>query len=249
MSLRARRAAGRRRGFTVALIGCDGAGKTTVARALEQDPALPIRYLYMGVSGESSNRRLPTSRLADALKRAAARRSANGAGARATGPDGPHGANGAAGAPTATRGRRSGARAALRLANRLGEEWYRQLIAEAYRARGAIVVFDRHFLADYHAFDVAGSGRPLSRRIHGWMLAHTYPRPDLAVFLDAPPDVLHARKGEGTIASLTRRREDYRGLVDSGEAAGSCAVVSATQPLDVVIHEVTGLIHEHATRR
>jgi hypothetical protein len=26
-------------------------------------------------------------------------------------------------------------------------------------------------------------------------------------------------------------------------------VVSATQPLDVVIHEVAGLIHEHATRR
>jgi hypothetical protein len=69
------------------------------------------------------------------------------------------------------------------------------------------------------------------------------------VFLDAPPGVFHARKGEGTIASLTRRREDYRGLVDSGEAADSCAVVSATQPLDVVIHEVAGLIREHATRR
>jgi thymidylate kinase len=236
----------RRAGFTVALIGCDGAGKTTVARALERDTGLPVRYLYMGVSGESSNRRLPTSRLADAVKRAAARRSHNGAG---PGDAAVPGANGAPGAGTATRGRRSGARAALRLANRLAEEWYRQLIAETYRARGAIVVFDRHFLADYHAFDVAGAGRPLTRRIHGWMLAHAYPRPDLAVFLDAPPEVLYARKGEGTIASLTRRREDYRGLVEMGEVAESCAVVSATQPLEVVVDQVAGLIREHATRR
>jgi thymidylate kinase len=199
----------------------------------------------MGVSGESSNRRLATSRLADAVKRAAAQRSRNGA---RPGDAGAHGADGV-GAGTATRGRRSGARAALRLANRLAEEWYRQLIAQTYRARGEIVVFDRHFLADYHAFDVAGAGRPLSRRIHGWMLAHAYPRPDLAVFLDAPPEVLHARKGEGTIASLTRRREDYRGLVEAGEFAGSCAVVSATQPLDVVVDQVAGLIREHATRR
>jgi thymidylate kinase len=233
----------RRAGFTVALIGCDGAGKTTVARALERDTGLPVRYLYMGVSGASSNRRLPTSRMADAVKRAGARRSRNGADPR--GGD----THAAPGAGTATRGRRSGARAALRLANRLAEEWYRQLIAETYRVRGSIVVFDRHFLADYHAFDVAGAGRPLTRRIHGWMLAHAYPRPDLAVFLDAPPEVLHARKGEGTIASLTRRRDDYRGLVEAGEVAGSFAVVSATQPLDVVVDEVAGLIREHATRR
>jgi adenylylsulfate kinase-like enzyme len=36
---------GGRRGFTVALIGCDGAGKTTVARALERATGLPVRYL------------------------------------------------------------------------------------------------------------------------------------------------------------------------------------------------------------
>jgi thymidylate kinase len=239
----------RRRGFTVALIGCDGAGKTTVARALERESGLPVRYLYMGVGTDSVNRTLPTTRVANELtrRRAAARpageaahRGPNGAGERAAG-------DGAAGG---TRARRHGrARAALRLANRLAEEWYRQLIAETYVARGAIVVFDRHFLADYHAIDVTGAGRPLSRRIHGFMLARAYPRPDLAVFLDAPPEVLYSRKGEGTIASLTRRRQDYRGLVDSGDAAGQAAVVSATQPLDAVVAEVAGLIRDYAVRR
>ena len=60
-----------RAAFTVALVGCDGAGKTTVARRLEGEIDRPIRYLYMGVSADSSNRSLPTTRLAHRIKRAA----------------------------------------------------------------------------------------------------------------------------------------------------------------------------------
>lgn len=232
MSARRPRGAGRRRGFTVALIGCDGAGKTTVARALERDERLGVRYLYMGVSAESSNRQLPTTRLAQAVKRSRGDVSPPGP------PD-----------PSDASRRRGGrVRATLRLANRLAEEWYRQLLAQRYRAGGQIVVFDRHFLADYHASDVAAPGRPLSRRVHGWVLARAYPRPDLAVFLDAPPEVLWERKGEGTIASLTRRRADYLGLAGT-PGMGEFAVVSATQPLGAVVEEVAGLIRERAARR
>jgi thymidylate kinase len=228
----------RRRGFTVALIGCDGAGKTTVARALERDAELPLRYLYMGVSADSSNRQLPTTRLAHAIKRA-----------RGAPPDtaGPPEARPREPPPaSASRRLRRNARAALRLANRGAEEWYRQLLAQAYLARGSIVVFDRHFYADYHAFDVNGAERPLSRRIHGWMLAHAYPKPDLVVLLDAPPEVLYARKGEGTLAALARRRQDYLAL---GEVADEFAVVSAAQPLEAVVEEVAALIRDLAGRR
>jgi thymidylate kinase len=140
-------------------------------------------------------------------------------------------------------------RSALRLANRLAEEWYRQLIAQAFVTRGSIVVFDRHFLADYHAFDVAGGGRPLSRRIHGWMLMHAYPRPDLVVLLDAPPEVLFARKGEGTLASLARRREHYLRLADTSGIDWAFAVVSATQPVDAVVADVAEIVCEAATGR
>jgi thymidylate kinase len=230
--------AGGRRGFTVALIGCDGAGKTTVARALERAAGLPVRYLYMGVSAESSNRQLPSTRVAYAIKRRAAARRRH-APAQATR------------APRSRAGRRAcrAARSALRLANRLAEEWYRQLIAQVFLTRGSIVVFDRHFLADYHAFDVAGAGRPLSRRIHGWMLMHAYPRPDLVVLLDAPPEVLFARKGEGTVASLARRREDYLGLAAAPGIDRSFAVVSATQPVDAVVADVATIVREAATGR
>jgi thymidylate kinase len=227
--------AGGRRGVTVALIGCDGAGKTTVARALERAAGLPVRYLYMGVSAESSNRQLPSTRVAHAIKRRAA---ATRRHAPAEAPP-PHGVR---------RACRAG-RSALRLANRLAEEWYRQLIAQVFLTRGSIVVFDRHFLADYHAFDVAGAGRPLSRRIHGWLLMHAYPRPDLVVLLDAPPEVLFARKGEGTLASLARRREDYLGLAAAPGIDRSFAVVSATQPVDAVVADVATIVREAATGR
>jgi thymidylate kinase len=209
-----------RRGFSVALIGCDGAGKTTVARALERDTDLPVSYLYMGVSPDSSNRLLPTTRAAHALKRS------RGVSPRGT--------------------LRRSARSTLRLANRVAEEWYRQLIALMQLRRGRIVVFDRHFTADFHASDVTAPRRTLSRRVHGFLLTHLYPRPDLVVFLDAPPEVLFARKGEGTIASLARRRDEYHRL---GATLQRFAVVEATQPLERVVETVADLIREQGAAR
>lgn len=219
------------RGFTVALIGCDGAGKTTVARALERDAGLPVRYLYMGVSADSSNHQLPTTRLAQRLK---ASERANAAGATRPSATGP-----------LARARRS-VRAFLRLANRLAEEWYRQLLAQVHVRRGRIVIFDRHFTADFHASDVTARPRSLTRRLHGLLLTHAYPRPDLVVFLDAPPSVLYERKGEGTVASLARRRAEYLQL---GATLERFTVVDATQPLDAVLAEVSRIVRDRGEAR
>ena len=220
----------RRRPFTVALIGCDGAGKTTVARRLESDPSIGARYLYMGVSPDSSNRQLPTTRLAHAVKRA-----------RCAPPDtaGPQERTPSPPPRSLARRLRRGARSTLRLANRLAEEWYRQLLAVGYLRRGQVVVFDRHFVADFHAADVAGNGRTLHRRIHGLLLQRAYPRPDLTILLDAPPDVLYARKGEGTPASLARRRAEYLQLA---EVTPNFAVVPAARALDDVVDDVAALV-------
>jgi thymidylate kinase len=223
-------------GFTVALIGCDGAGKTTVARALERETELPLRYVYMGVSVDSSNHTLPTTRLAHRIKRA-----------RGAPPDtaGPREPKPPALASLPRRVKRS-VRSSLRLANRVAEEWYRQTIAWRAKRRGSIVVFDRHFVADYHAADVAAEHRTWSRRLHGLLLTKAYPQPDLVVFLDAPAEVLFARKGEGTIQSLSRRREDYLRL---GEELDDFVVVPATQPLPDVVEQVETIIRDYGAAR
>lgn len=219
--------------FTVALIGSDGAGKTTVGRALERQMPHLIKYIYMGVNLETSNLVLPTTRLFLEVKRALGGR-----------PD-------MSGPPDPTRKKprpeglvkRMGAslKSGLRLVNRLGEEWFRQLITWSYLRRGYIVLFDRHFFSDYYAHDIAGDdpGRPLSSRIHGFVLSHLYPKPDLIIFLDAPADVLYARKGEGTPALLERRRQEYLQLRETVE---HFAVVDATQEIDEVTGDVAALI-------
>jgi thymidylate kinase len=181
----------------------------------------------MGVSPDASNRMLPTTRAWRALAHTRGRRADGG---------GPPPPPGKASGPAIKR--------ALRLANLLAEEWYRQLIVWYYKARGIVVILDRHWFADYHAHDIAaGPGRSLDRRIHGFLLSRLYPQPDLVVFLDAPPEVLLSRKGEGTIDDLARRREDY---LRAGAAIAHFMIVDATRPVDDVTGELAGVIRRLA---
>jgi thymidylate kinase len=221
-----------RNGFTVALIGPDGAGKTTVARELESVLAGSVTYLYMGVNPDASNHLLPTTRIVHALRRQRGGKSA------ATDTATPRNHR-ASERPAVRKALRTG-RSFLRLGNRLAEEWHRALLASVHRRRGSIVVFDRHFFADYYAYDVrTPARRSAARRLHGFVLSRLYPRPDLVIYLDAPADVLFARKGEGTLESLEHRRREY---LELGQILSEFVVVDATRPLDAVVHEVADVI-------
>jgi thymidylate kinase len=230
------------RPFTVALVGADGAGKTTVARSLPAILPFPAAYLYMGVAPASSNYALPTTRLAYALKRTV------GGGADPGPPDpAARDATPQSGVIGRARGLAGSARATLRLANRLAEEWYRQGLVWRELARGRVVIFDRHFFIDFYAHDIGGPApRRLTDRLHGRLLARLYPRPDLVIHLDAPPEVLLARKGEGTLESLARRRQEY---VDVAREFAQADVVDATRPLDEVRRDVAARIVAYARRR
>jgi thymidylate kinase len=218
---------------TVALIGPDGAGKTTVARGLPPLLPVPVRYLYMGVSTDSSNVMLPTTRLARRIKRARGA-APDTAGPPSHGPRRPR-------SRSFVRRRVADVRAALRVGNRLAEEWYRQWLAWRWTRSGAIVLFDRHFFVDYHAYDVDDDTgvRSWSQRLHGLVLGRLYPRPDLVIYLDAPGEVLLARKGEGTIEALERRRDEYRAIAGHVD---DFVEVDATQPVDAVTDRVAEII-------
>jgi thymidylate kinase len=223
-----------RTAFTVTFIGADGAGKTTVTRHLLETLPYSCRYLYMGVSASSSNRMLPTTRLYNLAKLKSGRSLDTG------GPPDPERVS--ARPRSATARVLKSLRGWLHVIVLISEEWYRQILAWFYLARGHIVIQDRHFFIDYYAYDIT---RPLTlaQRIHGWMLLRVYPRPQLVLFLDAPADLLFARKGEGSVELLERRRQDYLALRDR---LPHFAVVDASQPLADVKTEVEELISHYS---
>ena len=221
--------------FSVALVGPDGAGKTTLCRRLEESFPIPVKYIYMGVSSEASNLMLPTTRLLRGLKR---KLGVN------TEQAGPPDSKQAKPPPQGVLKRfTSTLKSSLRLINQLSEEWYRQFMAWNYQRRGTIVVFDRHFFTDYYAYDIlAGvNQKSLAQRIHGFMLTHLYPKPDLVVHLDAPAAVLYDRKSEGTLEALEHRRQEYFQLKDSFD---HFVTIDASQSQEQVVQQVAGLIYE-----
>jgi thymidylate kinase len=219
--------------FTVALIGPDGAGKSTIGQRLEESLPLPAKYIYMGINLESSNVVLPTTRLILEVRRM-----------RGIRPD-------MAGPPDPTRRKPKPKgslkrvavtlKLSLRMANVMAEEWFRQIVVWSYLRQGRVVLLDRHFFVDYYAHDIALNGNhlPLARRVHGYMLDRLYPRPDLSICLDAPAEVLLARKGEGTLESLERRRQEYLALRD---VLGYFVTIDATQAQDEVTRQVSDAI-------
>lgn len=210
--------------MTVAIVGGDGAGKTSIAHRLVGEEPARYRYLYMGMNPQSSNLSLPTSRLVFAWK---LRRT------RTSGTARPSGGSSSLHSMENRRDRRGPLFATARLVNRLAEEIVRQIASEVLQARGFVVLYDRHFL-----FDHTPSGskrRRLTDRIHLFFLERIYPKPDLTVFLDAPPEVLYERTREVPVSYLSSRRLVFK---EVGASLDRFITVDADRPLDIVYREV-----------
>ncbi len=216
--------------FTVALIGGDGAGKTTVANAVIQSSGIPIKYLYMGLSTRSSNHALPTSRLVLFLKRRMYRKSAQKS-ANPLPDEMP------ASQLEYSEETHGWAWNTARFLNRLAEAWYRQLLSINYQMRGYVVIYDRHFFFDTAPGVINSQDQSLLLldRLYFWLMSHWYPRPTLTIFLDAPPGLLFRRKSEATPEYLEQQRGVF---LNQGRKLAHFFRVDASQPLDEVINEV-----------
>jgi thymidylate kinase len=102
--------------------------------------------------------------------------------------------------------------------------------------RGTVVVFDRYYhdmLVDPSRYRYGGPPR------WPYAVARLIPRPDLIILLDAPPEVLQARKQEVPFAESARVRQAYLEMMD--QLPGS-HVVNAARRLDDVVADVTRLV-------
>lgn len=226
--------------FTVALVGGDGAGKTTIANSVIQSSELPMKYLYMGLSTRSSNHALPTSRLVLFLKQQIYQKKTKKSASPL--PD-----EMPASQLEYSEETHGWVWNTARFLNRLAEAWYRQLISINYQLRGYVVIYDRHFFFDTAPGVINSQNQSLLLfdKLYFWFMSHWYPKPNLTIFLDAQPDLLYHRKGEATPEYLEQQRGVF---LDQGKKLAHFIRVDASQPLDKVRNEVMQHIqgfHQH----
>lgn len=219
---------------TVALIGGDGAGKTTIAKKIEEFCPLPTKYLYMGINPQASEFSLPTSRLIYVLKKRSYKKEVEKTKAVKAEDKSSHYLE-------YSKTVRDPVWTALRLLNRLMEAWYRQFVSMYYQMRGYIIIYDRHPLFDAAPLMKSSKKNFNSRMndLNHWVIRHFFPKPNLSIYLDAPAELLHARKGESTPDYLNRQRNAF---LEQGKKTSNFIRVDATQPLEKVFDDVQQII-------
>lgn len=219
---------------SVALIGGDGSGKTTVAKNFVRTRKLPSKYLYMGLSTLKSSPAFPTTLLIRYFKMRSYKNSGSSNVEQYEDPsftqDYHHN-------PT----KRSDIWHAIRSINYLIDVFYRQVFSWIYQLQGYLVIYDRHFL-----FMAAPGYRGKQEEYQHWIdqvlfriFDRIYPKPNLVVFLDAPPEILNARKPEGKLDYLEKRRI---ATLEQGKKMKNFICIDTTQSLEKVENEFERII-------
>jgi thymidylate kinase len=104
-------------------------------------------------------------------------------------------------------------------------------------------------LHDRHLVDTLVDPRRYRYTGPSWLLRLIWrliPKPDLVILLDAPAEVLQARKQEVPFEETTRQRQAYLSLVGT---IRNGHVVDAARPMEQVIGEVNDMILRHLATR
>lgn len=228
---------------TIALIGADGSGKTTIAKMLLDSPPVKMKYLYMGLNTESSNYALFTSRLIYYLKLLKYKKKNKNLKDVKLKNLSLHKIE-----ENRTVDKRGKLGAFLRLANRMAEAWYRQIISWIFQLSGFTVLYDRHYIFDTstnQSFEELQKQR-ITTKIHRWMINNLLSKPELVFLLHAPPEVLFERKGEADLEYLDARTESFMKV---GRSFKNFIIVDATQPIDKVFEDVLRKSEEYLNKK
>lgn len=123
--------------------------------------------------------------------------------------------------------------AALRPLKRIARTWTTVVRATFDRARGHLVVLDRH-----PREALLDQSRGVKARVRRVVFGRLLPAPDLVVVLDAPAEVLAARKPEHTVAELAGRRQRYLALAHRTPGA---RVIQTDGALDDAVDAIVDL--------
>jgi thymidylate kinase len=231
----------RRKGFLVAVLGADGAGKSTVTELVVKqlprpDLPLPAVRAYLGDDLPPDIPVLATTRWL--------RRRWEKSGAPDGAPEAP--AETSTSAPGSTSSQGAGTKPPLRqkvaqtvsTLAAMAEELHQSRKALAAARRGNVVFLDRHFYYDYYFHHVAIRPSSMIERLHGKWVAHALPRPSVAICLDAPAELLYERQPERTFEQRVVRRAEY---LKMAEQVG-LTVIDAARPLDDVVDDVIRIV-------
>lgn len=109
--------------------------------------------------------------------------------------------------------------------------------------RSTLVVFDRYY------YDLLIDPKRFRLRRVSWvakLIGIFIPKPDVVVLLDAPAEVLQARKQEVSFEETEFQRIKYRTLVQKWKNG---YVVDASQPLQNVIRDTEGILCNYLAKR
>lgn len=205
-------------GLGIAILGADGVGKTSVTEVIAGFP--PSRMPFQSIMRVHLYQRVlpPLGTIARVMKRR-----------RAPGPGEPTFTPGTTPAPL---GFWMMAYSYYILDMWLGH-WLKR---QRQLAKTTLVVHDRHSLEvelDLKRYRYHGPAR-----VAQWMVKRT-PKPDLVIVLDAPDEVVHARKPNTPLEETQRRLNVYR---DYARRNPGIQVIDTSQPLEDVVEHVRTII-------
>jgi thymidylate kinase len=130
---------------------------------------------------------------------------------------------------------------------RLGRLSRVALLVRYHRALGRLVLLDRYV----NDARLTSPDHDWKARLSAVLVLRTAAPPDRMVFLDVPPEVAYARKGELTLEELRGRRRCY---LASQDHEPPMVTVDADQPLDRVLAAVnkvlwSDLVHARSPAR